>query len=172
MKSQLDAELLTWMLQASPEKPLVIWGMPGSGKSSLADYLAKEHGLLACDLDSYLEESLGQTIEQLFREEGEEGFRQREAAALQELRAQKNYQVLALGGGTPCYFGQANLLCQQARCLWLNPSLQVLAKRLWKDKKRPLLANCSTEEALFRKLQVLYEQRKGFYAKAHRQYKG
>ncbi len=73
-------------------------GMPGSGKSTIGAMLAKRTGRTFVDADAVVEERAGVSIPELFRLEGEAGFRRREAAILAELGKQSSL-VIATGGG-------------------------------------------------------------------------
>ena len=75
----------------------------GSGKSRVGKALAEQMKIPFLDLDAYIEAEENRSIPAIFNAVGELGFRKLEWSYLQQLVAQKENQVLALGGGTPCY---------------------------------------------------------------------
>src|SRR4051812_20716847 len=77
---------------------LFLVGPRGSGKSTVAALLARRLGWGWVDADALLEERAGRTIRDLFAEEGEPGFREREASLLAELCGRARH-VIATGGG-------------------------------------------------------------------------
>ena len=76
---------------------IVLIGMPGSGKTTVGDALARLTGREAIDLDAMIEEAAGRSIPEIFAREGEPGFRTRETAAAAE--AGKRTGVILLTGG-------------------------------------------------------------------------
>ena len=70
----------------------------GSGKTSVGRRLAKLLDREFCDLDRFVEEREGMTVSQIFAQFGEEGFREREAQAVEEIAREKSL-VVASGGG-------------------------------------------------------------------------
>lgn len=77
---------------------IVLIGMPGSGKSSIAKVLAARLGREAIDADEYLAEKLGRTAEDIIRTDGIAEFRRLETEVLAELCANKSC-IIASGGG-------------------------------------------------------------------------
>ena len=77
---------------------IVLIGMPGSGKSTLGKRVAERLHRRYVDLDECIERAAGMPIPEIFRAEGEAGFRRREKAALLALAGAEN-QVIATGGG-------------------------------------------------------------------------
>src|SRR4249919_1746414 len=73
-------------------------GMMGAGKTSVGKVLARHLGKTFHDSDLVIETRTGVKIPVIFELEGEEGFRAREAAVIEELSALDNV-VLATGGG-------------------------------------------------------------------------
>ena len=73
-------------------------GMMGSGKTSLGKILAQKLGKVFCDTDLVLEERTGVKVSVIFDIEGEEGFRARESALLDQLTRTSGI-VMATGGG-------------------------------------------------------------------------
>ena len=85
------------MVRSAMENIILI-GMPGSGKTTVGRKLAERMGRPFVDSDQRIEEAAGCTIPEIFRREGEEGFRKREHAVLEELGKESGL-VLATGGG-------------------------------------------------------------------------
>ena len=80
--------------------PLAIIGFMGSGKSTLGKQIAEKKGIGFTDLDRYISESTGRTISSIFKEYGEERFREIESQCLHDVLRIPD-QVVAMGGGTP-----------------------------------------------------------------------
>ena len=76
---------------------LILIGMPGSGKTTVGEALSRLTGREAVDLDQMIETTAGCSIPEIFRREGESGFRARERAAAEE--AGKRTGVILLTGG-------------------------------------------------------------------------
>ena len=77
---------------------IILIGMPGCGKSTIARLLAEKTGRELCESDTLIEREAGLPIPEIFRREGEEGFRSRETAALTAL-GKLSGKVIATGGG-------------------------------------------------------------------------
>ena len=151
--------------------------MPGSGKSTLGENLSKALGANFHDLDHLIEAKTGQPIKELFRQNGEEWFRQTERAALESYIssfAAGQMSLLALGGGTPCFFDNMELINQSGISVFLDTPLEVIRQRMMSDEemiKRPLMAGVGAE-GIAEELQRKYEQRVPFYSMAHLKIKG
>jgi shikimate kinase len=81
--------------------------MPGSGKSTWGKRLASVLNYDFVDLDTMIEKHYCATIDQIFKEKGEDYFRAIEKEVL-ENTASFNNTIIACGGGTPCYFDNMN----------------------------------------------------------------
>lgn len=77
---------------------LVLIGMPGSGKSTVGKILSRMLCMPLVDTDALVEKSAGKTIPELFAQEGESAFRDRETAAARQA-AELDNTVIATGGG-------------------------------------------------------------------------
>ena len=104
---------------------IILIGMPGCGKSSVGAALADALGRPFVDADTVLSEQAGMSIPEIFRLEGEAGFRARETQVLRDLGARSGL-VIATGGG--CVTRQENypLLHQNGRIFWLTRPLSLL----------------------------------------------
>ena len=138
----------------------------GAGKSTMGKWLAQVMSLEFIDLDNFIESRQHKTIKEIFAEIGEDGFRQLERRSLEEVSQFENV-IISLGGGTPCFFDNMEMVNQAGTSVYLKPSEAVLLRRLIKGKhKRPLLADKSDDQIL----QVIREQlawREPYYLKAH-----
>lgn len=135
----------------------------GSGKTSVGALVADALGCPFLDLDELIVHEAGCSIPEIFAREGEEGFRKREAETLKKTvgRYGQSTAVLALGGGTPCLPGAAQLLREKSLCIWLRAQAETLEARLAGERDtRPMLKTRTLEE-------LLAEREKDYLAAAH-----
>ena len=85
-------------------------GFMGSGKSMLGKSLASSTGFLFADLDKVIETDAGKSISEIFKNDGEEPFRVLEHEALLKIINTLKDAVIAVGGGTPCFFDHMKLM--------------------------------------------------------------
>ncbi len=130
-------------------KRIVLVGPMGAGKSTIGRLLAKELGYRFLDSDRIIEERCGANIPWIFDVEGEDGFRQRETAMLDELTEEKQ-AVIATGGGAVMRPENHPLLKQDALVIYLKTSLEQQVERTKRDRNRPLLQNDDPEGVLRR----------------------
>jgi len=110
----------------------------GAGKSTIGRLLSKELHLEFKDSDKEIEERAGADIPWIFDVEGEDGFRRRESAVIDDLSAQSGL-VLATGGGA--ILREDNRRCLQSRgsVVYLHATVAQQVERTAKDRNRPLL---------------------------------
>ena len=113
-------------------------GPMGAGKSTIGRLLAAELNLEFKDTDKEIEERSGVDIPWIFDMEGEEGFRQREAAVLADL-CQLNHVLLATGGGIILKPENRQVLAANGSVVYLMTSIDEQVRRTARDRKRPLL---------------------------------
>jgi len=120
----------------------------GSGKSSVGRVLSDIIGFPFYDLDDLIAQNEQKSITELFKTEGEVYFRRKESQIFREFITSNNHFILALGGGTPCYANNHELLKRDdILSVYLKTSVDVLMERLKTETtQRPLLANLSEEE--------------------------
>jgi shikimate kinase len=144
---------------------IYLTGYMGSGKSTLGRKLASHAGLQFVDMDHYIENRNCKTVPQIFAEEGESGFREKERKALEEL-SEFTDVVVATGGGAPCFFDNMDLMNDTGITIFLNINPKILATRLLQSKtERPLIKGKSKVE-LVQFIGETLEKRKEFYSKA------
>nr|WP_315173933.1 shikimate kinase [uncultured Flavobacterium sp.] len=129
-------------------KKIVLLGYMGCGKSTIANNLSEKTSLPFLDLDHYIEESTNMSIKELFEKRGEVHFRKLEHEAFVTLLEQEQAIILGLGGGTPCYANNHELLQRpDVISIYLKASVATLFERLSRNKsKRPLIANLNDAE--------------------------
>lgn len=123
-------------------------GYMGSGKTTLGKSLASTMNLTFIDLDNFIESRQHKTVKEIFAEVGESGFRDIERKSLIEVSEYEDV-IISLGGGTPCFFDNMDIVNAAGVSVYLKPSEDVLLARLIKGKhKRPILADKSDDEIL------------------------
>lgn len=132
-------------------------GLPGVGKTALGKRLAHALNLRFRDTDRMIEQYAGMSIPELFRREGEAGFRKREAAVLRRV-LHRDGQVIATGGGLVLSAKNREMLRLKARVLWLDAPREVLVDRL-RGSGRPLFEGVDAQ----RRLEELTKQRTPLY---------
>jgi shikimate kinase len=148
---------------------IVLIGFMGSGKSTVGRILARRLGYRFADTDDLVVHAAGRSIEEIFADEGEPAFRDREAAVLQEL-ADRERIVVATGGGAPLQAQNAWFLEPPAAVFHLRVSLDAARERARggaadgpasrRAPARPLMDRADNEvRALFEKRAPLYEAR-------------
>ena len=122
-------------------------GYMGSGKSHIAKLLSDRLGIKLIDLDKEISKKNKMTIAEIFQKKGEIFFRRQERALLEEIVATEDSCILSLGGGTPAYYNNMELINQNSESIFLRTSVKNLTERLLKQKhKRPLIANISDQD--------------------------
>ncbi len=145
---------------------IFLTGFMGSGKTTLGRFFAKEYGYSFIDLDHYIEGHYFKTINQIFQEFGEEGFRLIEQKALKEVSEIENV-IIATGGGTPCFFNNMDYMISRGLTIFINVPIPELTTRLEKAKsKRPLLKDKNAEE-IKEYIEEKLKARLPFYLKSH-----
>ncbi len=141
-----------------------------SGKSTFGRILAEKLHYEFIDLDDYIEKNEKSTISDIFKIKGEIHFRKLETQYLKELLESKKDLVLSLGGGTPCYSSNMNLILESndVKSIYLKASIPTLMARLKNEKgKRPLVAHIETDNMLAEFIGKHLFERSPFYSMAN-----
>ena len=143
-------------------KNLVLTGMMGVGKSTIGKSLADKLSYKFVDIDYIIEKKERNSIDKIFREKGENYFRQIEnKISIEHLKKEKS--VISLGGGAFLNNSIRRVVKNSSISFWLDASLELLVKRLKKNKKRPLLRNKNLNEIV----KKIYLERKKTYNEAN-----
>ena len=113
-------------------------GLPGSGKSTVGRQLARRLGFLFVDSDHVIEQRLGCSIREYFEREGEDSFRDVEAAVIDELTL-NHHGVIATGGGSVLRQVNRAHLHARTQVVYLRSTPEEVFRRLRHDVNRPLL---------------------------------
>lgn len=138
----------------------------GSGKSHISKILSEKLNFKLIDLDKEISRRNKLTIPEIFEKKGEIYFRKLEKETLEEILASEENVILSLGGGTPVYYNNMEIINHNSKSVFLRASVGTLSERLLKQKeKRPLIANITDENLAEFIAKHLFE-RNEFYNKA------
>ena len=116
---------------------IILAGMPGCGKSTVAAKLASVCGYTVVDTDELIVREYGE-ISKIFEEYGEPYFRSLEHEVIKKIGNTGN-KIIATGGGCILNDENVKLLKAGGKIIYLKTSIEVLAERLKGDTARPLL---------------------------------
>lgn len=148
LKSAAEIQRIYELLDAQQQN-IVLIGMPGCGKSSVAAELARLTGREKIDADEEIERRTGKLIPEIFAEGGEALFRRLETEVLADL-GKRSGVILATGGGCVTRPENYPLLHQNGRIVWIQRDLELLAK-----EGRPI--------SLSKDISQIYVERKELY---------
>ena len=127
---------------------IVLLGYMGCGKTTIGKIISKITGKRFIDLDSYIESTTNQTISNIFSSKGEVYFRKIESDCLKVIMGNYDNVILSLGGGTPCYSNNLNLI-KDSKSFYLKYSTTILSNRLINIKSsRPILSNINNIDSM------------------------
>ncbi|WP_108866918.1 shikimate kinase [Aquimarina aquimarini] len=148
---------------------VVLLGYMGSGKSLIGKELSEKIKFEYLDLDDYIENQEKKSISEIFEDQGEIYFRKKESLYLKEVLKTYDDAVISLGGGTPCFAGNIDIVTQKegVKSVYLQTSLDELTKRLFEERyKRPLIAHTTTLDELKDFIRKHLFERSFYYNKA------
>lgn len=138
---------------------IVLIGMRGSGKTTIAKLLAKKLKKQYLELDEILVKKLGMSIPKIVQEHGWEFFRKKESEIVNEI-SDKTGMIISTGGGVVTKDENIKALKKNGKFIFLNTPLEMLVKRLKKSKNRPPLTNRANLED---EIKELLKKRKRIY---------
>ena len=144
------------------DRPLVLVGLMGVGKSTVGRRLARRLGLPFVDSDSEIEDAAGYSPAEMFERYGEQDFRDGERRLVARL-IEGEVRVIATGGGAFVDPRTRKLLNERAITVWLDAPVDVLAERTSRRDTRAQLRNGDPKATL----EKLATERRPSYEEAH-----
>ena len=144
------------------DRPILLVGLMGTGKTSIGRRLAKRLGCNFTDSDEQVEAAAGMTVSEIFDQFGEAYFRDGERRVLARLVAEED-GVIATGGGAFMNAETRALMLASGTVVWLDADIDTLVQRVARRSTRPLLAGRDPAEVL----SALAKERSPVYAQAH-----
>ncbi|WP_295555735.1 shikimate kinase [uncultured Hyphomicrobium sp.] len=142
-----DKDIVDKVRRALGQRPLVLVGLMGCGKSSIGKRLSTKLALPFIDADEEIERVAQKSISEIFADHGEAFFRDREAKVIARLLG-NGPQVLATGGGAFITAETRQKIREAGISIWLRAELPVLMRRVGKRDSRPLLKNGDPEQVM------------------------
>lgn len=130
------------------DRPLVLVGTMGAGKTSIGRRLAKKLALPFFDSDAEFEAAAGCSIIDYFDRFGESAFRAGEAKIIGRMIDENPIGVIATGGGALKTTSVREKIYHSAITLWMRADLDTLVKRVSRRNTRPLLNRGDPREIL------------------------
>ncbi|HEY8434032.1 MAG TPA: shikimate kinase [Sphingomicrobium sp.] len=145
------------------DRPIVLVGLMGVGKSTVGRRLARRLRLPFVDSDAAIEDAAGLSPAEVFERYGEQDFRDGERRLVARLVDQGDLQVIATGGGAFVDPRTRELLNARAVTVWLDAPVDILTERTSRRDTRAQLRDGNPKETLER----LANERRAAYEQAH-----
>jgi shikimate kinase len=143
------------------DRPIVLVGMMGTGKSTVGRRLAQVLELPFCDADEEIERAAQLSVTEIFDKFGEAYFRDGERRVIARL-VEEHGGVIATGGGAFCQDETRQLILDKAIAVWLDSDVDTLVERVGRKDTRPLLHGGDPREIIAR----LRAEREPYYKQA------
>jgi shikimate kinase len=130
---------------------IILSGYMGSGKSLISQHLSDKLQIPVVDLDDQISLIEKQSISEIFELKGEIHFRKLESRVLEDVLNESASLIISLGGGTPCYGNNIELIKSfpDSKMVYLKASVGFLTERLFSEKDtRPLISHLKTKDDL------------------------
>jgi shikimate kinase len=143
---------------------IILTGFMGSGKSTVGRVLAKELNTYFLDTDTLIESFENKTIPEIFQNEGEEAFREKERYCFNWIKNNVKNTVISVGGGFPVFIPEIK---EAGVVIYLKIGFDDILKRMNEEelKKRPLFQDVKKARELFERRAKIYEKLADFTVK-------
>lgn len=142
-------------------KNIFLIGYMGTGKSTVAARMAKQHGMEVLEMDQMIVEREGMSISDIFEKRGENYFRDVETKLLIEIQTQEN-KVVSCGGGVVLREQNIAEMQKGGSIVLLSAKPETILERVKDDNSRPLLQGNKTVEFI----SEMMEKRRSKYESA------
>lgn len=129
---------------------IFLCGFMGSGKTTVGKALSTDLNMDFIDLDKLIEIENNESINEIFKNKGEDFFRNLETEALKNVCKNDN-QIVSLGGGAVLKQENVDIIKANGTLIFLEVEAKTVLKRLKNDTSRPLL-NVDNKEAVIEKM--------------------
>ena len=137
--------------------PVFFVGFMGAGKTSVARKLARNAGVTAIDMDTFIERRCDMKVKQIFAESGEAGFRAIETDVLRELACGEP-QLVSCGGGVVLAQENREILREHGFVVYLKVTAAEAASRISDLSTRPLFGDLDQAQRIIDERLPLYEE--------------
>lgn len=136
-------------------RPIVLVGMMGAGKTTVGRRLAKRMDRTFVDADHEIEAAAAMTIPEIFEKHGEDSFRDGERKVIHRLLDDQDI-ILATGGGAFMDPETRTAIAAKGVSVWLKAEFSVLMARVRRKSNRPLLQQKDPEAVMRQLIEVRY----------------
>lgn len=145
------------------DRPIVLVGLMGAGKSTVGRRLARRLDIPFVDSDAAIQDAAGLSPAEVFERYGEQDFRDGERRLVARLVDEGKVSVIATGGGAFIDPRTRELLNARAITIWLDAPVDILTERTSRRDTRVQLRNGDPKAVLER----LASERREAYEQAH-----
>ena len=140
------------------DKPIVMVGLMGAGKTSVGRALARSLDIPFVDSDSEIENAAGASVVDIFSMYGEQEFRRAEKSVIERLLdAKPSVKVISTGEGAFITPAVREMVLNRAISVWLKADLDLLVKRTNFRHTRPQLLNNDSRVILSQLINERYD---------------
>ena len=140
------------------EKPIVMVGLMGAGKTSVGRALARYLGIPFVDSDKEIEKAAGCSVVDIFAMYGEQEFRRVEEKVIERLLdTPPLIKVISTGEGAFITPAVRQTVLGKATSIWLRADLELLVKRTNFRHTRPQLLNTDSHKILAQLIKERYD---------------
>lgn len=150
-------------------KPIILTGFMGSGKSTIGRRLAKQLNVKFIDTDAKIESAVGMEIKEIFAKKGEAWFRKIEEETIISVIDAQNMNIISLGGGALLSMRTLATVLESGVLIYIKSNPVEIWKRIRHSTRRPLLRHDGEEwsrEMYLNRMVDLMKQREEGYSKA------
>lgn len=130
------------------KRKIVVMGYMGAGKTTVSAKVAQKLGVKFIDLDDFIEKKEAKSVQNIFKNKGEIYFREKEMQYLKEILNYDFDFILALGGGTPCFGKNMEIIKKSTNLtFYISVPSSVIVKRLEKTEPlRPIISRLKQDK--------------------------
>lgn len=140
------------------DKPIVMVGLMGAGKTSIGRALARSLGIPFVDSDKEIEKAAGCSVVDIFSMYGEKEFRRVEEKIIERLiDTPPLVKVISTGEGAFITEAVRQIVLEKALTIWLKADLELLVKRTNFRHTRPQLLNTDSRQILAQLINERYD---------------